>query len=66
MLEFIKNNYTWFFSGIGTTIICSIISFFIGHKTGYNKAIKKNHLKANVKNNSTSYQAGGNITINGK
>ncbi len=66
MLEFIKNNYTWFFSGIGTTIICSIISFFIGRKTGYNKAIRKNQQKSTVKNNSTSYQAGGNIIINDK
>lgn len=56
MIDFFSNNYEWFFSGIGVFII----GLFITSK------VNKNKQKQNIKNNSTGYQANGNITITGE
>jgi len=50
--NWITDNYTWFFSGIGVFIIGLFIT---------RKAIKKN--RQVIKNNSTGIQAGGNVKI---
>lgn len=52
IINWITNNYTWVFSGIGVFII----GFFITRK-----AIKKN--KQTIKNSSTGIQAGGDVKI---
>lgn len=52
IINWIANNYTWFFSGIGVFIIGLFIT---------RKAIKKN--KQTIKNNSTGIQAGGNVKM---
>ena len=57
MIEFIKSNYEWLFSGAGI----SLISWLLGHRQGYNKAIKQN---MKVGNNSTAIQVGGNMSGN--
>ncbi|MCP4473892.1 MAG: hypothetical protein GY821_04855 [Gammaproteobacteria bacterium] len=54
IIEFVKNNYQWIFSGIGG----SAIFWIIGYKQGYRKSINQNMY---VGNTSTSIQVGGNI-----
>ncbi len=54
ILNFIKNNYQWLLSGLGT----SILFFIIGTKHGYNKATKQNQ---KIKNSSTGIQVGGDF-----
>lgn len=54
LITFIKDNYQWLLSGIGT----SVLFFFIGSKHGYNKAIKQNQ---KIKNSSSGIQVGGDF-----
>ncbi|GHV88797.1 hypothetical protein AGMMS50267_11570 [Spirochaetia bacterium] len=56
MIDFLKNNYQWIFSGIGVFIIGLFIA---------SKVINKNKQNQNIKNHSTGYQANGSMTING-
>lgn len=50
----------WIFDGIGTTIISSIISLFLGGAIGYTIGINKNNQKQKAGDNSTQFQIGGN------
>lgn len=57
MLDFFQNNYEWLFSGAGLTVV----SWFIGYKQGYSKAIKQ---QMKVGDNSTAIQVAGNMKGN--
>jgi len=57
MIEFIQKNYEWLFSGAGLTVV----SWFLGYKQGYSKAIKQ---QMKVGNDSTAIQVGGNMQGN--
>lgn len=50
----------WFFDGIGTAIISSIVSLIIGGSIGYKIGINKNIQKQKAGDNSTQIQIGGN------
>ena len=58
-INFVQNNYQWLLSGI----VPSLISFFIGRKVGYNKAIKQNQ---KLGNQSYGLQVGGSINLGGE
>jgi len=58
--EWISNNYTWVFSGIGIFILSGIITFF---KRKGNNTIKQ---KQRSGKNSTNIQAGGNVEFTQK
>lgn len=55
MIKFITDNYEWMFSGI----LSGLIFWFLGQKSGYNKAIKQS---MKLGNNSKGIQVGGNFT----
>lgn len=57
VINWISNNKEWVFSGFGVTLFVLIISFF-------KKSKPSQHQKSG--NNSTSYQAGGDIIIGEK
>lgn len=52
MIDFIKNNYEWMFSGI----LSGLIFWFLGNKNGFKKATKQ---KMKLGNNSSGFQVGG-------
>ncbi|BDB71708.1 hypothetical protein Cthiooxydans_41200 [Comamonas thiooxydans] len=57
LINWFSNNKEWVFSGFGVTLILLIISLF-------KKSKPSQYQKSG--NNSTNYQAGGNINIGGK
>lgn len=59
IIEFLKNNYDWLFSGI----LSSLIFFFLGQKVGYEKAINQ---KQKIGNNGVGIQVGGDYLTNSK
>ncbi|WP_440878920.1 hypothetical protein [Vibrio natriegens] len=56
LLSLTKEDTTWIFSGIGTTVITLVVGVFI-HKKGKTSMTQKSG------KNSTNYQAKGNIVI---
>ncbi len=54
IIKILKQNYQWFFSGIGVFIIGLLL---------YKKIMKKSQIQT-VGNNSTAIQAGRNVNIN--
>lgn len=57
MFEFIRSNYDWLFSGIGSGLIFGII----GYKQGYRKALSQ---KQKGGRESINFQSAKNININ--
>jgi hypothetical protein len=55
MIEFLKDNYQWLFSGVGS----GLIFYFLGRQHGYSKATKQS---MKVGDQSTGIQVGGNVT----
>ena len=65
MLDFLKNHYSWLFSGLGLipiTIIIAVIGFFI-KQIFFNDDSKKAKMKQVNKGNAKGYQAGRDIKI---
>lgn len=65
MIDYIKNNYSWLFSGLGLipiTIIIAVIGFFIKQKF-FNDESKNIKMKQVIKGNAKGYQAGRDIKI---
>ena len=56
VINFIKGNYTWFFSGLGVFILTLVVTFFV--KKGGNKNV--------IKGKSSGLQAQGDLNINYK
>ena len=59
VINFLRNNYDWIFSGFGA----GIIFWVLGHKCGYSKATKQT---MSAGTNSTAVQVGGNFQIDTK
>ena len=65
MINYIKENYSWLFSGLGLipiTIIIAVLGFFI-KRFFYNDDSKKAKMKQVNKGNAKGYQAGRDIKI---
>lgn len=58
-MQWILNNKEWLFSGIGVLVLSAIMGLIFRKKSA-SKQIQKSG------NNSTNYQAAGNITIKAK
>ena len=56
IIEFIKNNYDWLLSGLGT----SVLFFILGAQYGYKKSNKQ---KQQIGNNSSAIQVGGDFNV---
>lgn len=48
MLDWFHNNYTWIFSGIGSTILAFFIGLFVGKRKSKNQANIKNSNNNNI------------------
>lgn len=57
MLNFLKENYEWIFSGIGS----GLLFWILGNRHGYNKAIRQT---MKVGNGSTAIQVGRDLKTN--
>lgn len=65
MIEWLENNKEWLFSGIGTTIICSVVSFLIGGFCGYKYGNRSSiNQKQKAKDNTNQNQIGNIINGN--
>jgi LPXTG-motif cell wall-anchored protein len=58
--EWISNNYTWVFSGVGILVLGGIIALFKRKRSGGTTQ------KQRSGNNSTNVQAGGNVEFTQK
>jgi hypothetical protein len=56
MIDFISNNYTWIFSGIGVLIISLILNWVLR---------KRKSSISHVKNNEISSESGSNVIVSG-
>lgn len=57
IVEWLKSNYQWFFSGLGVVIISGVIGLLVTKNGG------RVTQKQRSGSGSTNYQAGGNMTI---
>ncbi len=55
MFDWVKTNYQWLFSGIGSGLVCLVLGWLWGSKHGYSKAIKQT---MEVGDGSTAIQIG--------
>lgn len=59
MIDYLINNHTWIFSGIGTAILSGIAGLIIGGGVGYRIGIRKSiHQKQIAGSNSEQSQIG--------